>query len=89
MRLRRTTEHENEVQGNTEVTGQSVVQASVDGGCLEVGFSVMTPIPSIRLTRAGTGTTFCRTRKREGRMAGAARDLRRSNRLPREASCKP
>jgi len=28
----------------------------------------MTQIPPIRLTRAGKGTTVCRTRKREGRM---------------------
>src|ERR1700746_1269010 len=41
----------------------------------------MTQIPSIRLTRAGKGTTFCRTRKREGRMTVSAPDLRRSNRL--------
>src|ERR1700730_2858746 len=41
----------------------------------------MTQIPPIRLTRAGKGTTFCRTRKREGRMTVSAPDLRRSNRL--------
>src|SRR5467141_632130 len=41
----------------------------------------MTQIPPIRLTRAGKGITFCRTRKREGRMAVSAPDLRRSNRL--------
>ena len=32
----------------------------------------MTQIPPIRLTRAGKGTTFCRTRKREGRMTVSA-----------------
>src|SRR5204862_2060102 len=42
---------------------------------------VMTQIPPIRLTRAGKGITFCRTRKREGRMTVSAPDLRRSNRL--------
>jgi hypothetical protein len=42
---------------------------------------VTTQIPPIRLTRAGKGTTFCRTRKREGRMTVSAPDLRRSNRL--------
>src|SRR5205823_15071730 len=41
----------------------------------------MTQIPPIRLTRAGKGITFCRTRKREGRMTVSAPDLRRSNRL--------
>src|SRR5438445_11585560 len=41
----------------------------------------MTQIPPIRLTRAGKGITFCRTRKREGRMTVSASDLRRSNRL--------
>jgi len=35
----------------------------------------------MRLTRAGKGTTFCRTRKRVGRMTVSAPDLRRSNRL--------
>src|SRR5246500_4532720 len=35
----------------------------------------------MRLTRAGKGTTFCRTRKREGRMTVSAPDLRRSSRL--------
>src|SRR6266571_5581358 len=42
----------------------------------------MTQIPPMRLTRAGKGTTVCRTRKREGRMTVSATDLRRSNRLP-------
>ena len=41
----------------------------------------MTQIPPITLTRAGKGITFCRTRKREGRMTASAPDLRRSNRL--------
>jgi hypothetical protein len=41
----------------------------------------MAKIPPIRLTRAGKGITFCRTRKREGRMTVSAPDLRRSNRL--------
>src|SRR5215470_16065278 len=41
----------------------------------------MTQIPPIRLTRAGKGTTVCRTRKWEGRMTVSATDLRRSNRL--------
>src|SRR5215467_11804085 len=43
----------------------------------------MTQIPPMRLTRAGKGTTFCRTRKREGRMTVSAPDLRRSSRLRR------
>jgi transposase len=38
-------------------------------------------IPILRLTRAGKGTTFCRTRKRKGRIAVSVTDLRRSNRL--------
>jgi hypothetical protein len=38
MRLQRTTKHENRVQlAGIEETGQSVVQATVDGDCLEVG----------------------------------------------------
>src|SRR4030095_14173219 len=49
----------------------------------------MTQIPPMRLTRAGKGITFCRTRKREGRMTVSAPDLRRSNRLRwrRYANC--
>ena len=35
-----------------------MVQAFVDGGCLEVGKAVWTSIPSIRLTRAAKGTTM-------------------------------
>jgi hypothetical protein len=37
MRLRRTTWHENRVQRSTTAAGQSVVQASLEGDCLEVG----------------------------------------------------
>jgi hypothetical protein len=72
MRLRRTTKHENKLmfsEASTSQEGHSVIQASVVGDCLKVGSTyVMTQIPPIRLTRAGKGTTFCRTRKREGRM---------------------
>ena len=64
-----------------------MLQASEDGGCLEVGLGG-TPIPRYRLTRAGIGTTFGRTWKREGRMTAFVTDLRRSNRLAMEASCK-
>src|SRR4029077_8096026 len=45
------------------------------------GNAVWTSIPSVRLTRAGKGTTICRTRKREGRIAVSATDLRCGNRL--------
>jgi hypothetical protein len=38
---------------------------------------VWTSIPSVRLTRAGKGTTICRTQKREGRIAVSVTDLRR------------
>src|SRR6266478_3321862 len=38
-------------------------------------------IPIRRLIRAGKGTTFCRIRKRKGRIAVSVTDLRRSNRL--------
>ena len=70
-------------------TGQSVVQASLRDDCLEVGtHSVTTPIPRKRLTRAGKGTTFCRTQKWEGRRAVSVTDQRRSNRLSMEASWK-
>ena len=41
---------------------------------------VWTSIPADRVTRAGKGTTICRTRKREGRIAVSVTDLRRSNR---------
>jgi len=59
-----------------------VVQASLRDDCLEVGtHSVTTQIPRKRLTRAGKGTTICRTWKREGRVAVSASDQRRSNRL--------
>jgi hypothetical protein len=37
MRLRCTTWHENGLQRSVEDTGQSVVQASLEGDCLEVG----------------------------------------------------
>ena len=37
MRLRRATWHENGVRSRTEELGQSVVQASLEGDCLEVG----------------------------------------------------
>jgi len=46
-------------------------------------------IPSIRLTRVGKGTTFVTPRDWVGRIAVSATDLRRSNRLPKEAPCKP
>ena len=58
-----------------------MVQDCVDGGCLEVGKRCGTLILSVRLIRAGKGTTICRTRKREGRIAVSVTDLRRSNRL--------
>jgi len=59
-----------------------VVQESLWDDCLEVGtHSVTTQIPRKRLTRAGKGTTICRTWKREGRVAVSVTDLRRSNRL--------
>jgi len=46
MRRRRTTWDENAVQGSIEETGQSVVQASVECDCLEVGIlPVMRQIP--------------------------------------------
>ena len=78
----RTTWDENGVQSSVEKTGQSVIQASLEGDCLKVGtYSVTTQIPRRRLTRVGKGTTFCRTRKREGRIAVSVTDLRRSNRL--------
>jgi len=42
-------------------------------------------IPRKRLTRAGKGTTVCRTRKRGARIAVSVTDLRRSQRLTKEA----
>src|SRR2546429_5806697 len=54
MRLWRTTWHENEVQKQYRWAGQPVIQATLDGDCLEVGtYSVTTQIPRRRLTRAG------------------------------------
>jgi hypothetical protein len=83
MRLRRTTWDENAVQSSCgEEAGQPVIQATLESDCLKVGTnSVTTQIPLRRLTRAGKGTTFCRTRKREGRIAVFVPDQRRSNRL--------
>ncbi len=64
MRLWRTTWHENVVQKQYRWAGQPVIQATLDGDCLEVGtYSVTTQIPRRRLTRAGKGITFCRTRE--------------------------
>ena len=90
MRLRRTTSHENGVQSSVEERSQpvnlcykqprlAIAWRSAHGG---------TPIPRYRLTRAGIGTTFGRTWKREGRMTAFVTDLRRSNRLAVEALCK-
>src|SRR5436309_2112946 len=77
MRLRRTTEHEN------ERNGRSVVQAFAAGRLLGGrDLLVRTTIPQNRLTRAGKGTTFCHTWKQEGRVTVSVTDLRRSNRLP-------
>jgi hypothetical protein len=58
-----------------------VVQAFVEAIAWRSGNPVVTEIPHSRLTRAGKGTTFCRTRKWEGRMTVSVTDLRRSNRL--------
>src|ERR1022692_1262929 len=87
----RTTEHENGVskEGSAKAGSVCVVQAFVVGDCLKVvSFAVTTQIALTRLTRVGKGTTFCRTRKREGRMTVSVTDLRRSNRLPMEVLCK-
>src|SRR6202011_3528013 len=64
-------------------TQVSLCGTSIRGGRLLEGRfdSVTTQIPLTRLTRVGKGTTFCRTRKREGRMTVSVTDLRRSNRL--------
>ncbi len=63
MRLRRTTWDENGAQqrrGDGSVCDTSIVGRD----CLEVGtYSVTTQIPRRRLTRAGKGITFCRTRE--------------------------
>src|SRR6266852_685245 len=81
MRRWRTTEHENGFQ-QEEAGSVSVVQALVVSDCLKVVLKLATTqIPLNRLTRVGKGTTFCRTRKREGRMTVSVTDLRRSNRL--------
>jgi hypothetical protein len=37
MRLQRTTKHENKVERAGCQTGQSMIQATLDGDCLEVG----------------------------------------------------
>src|SRR6266436_7846028 len=88
MRRWRTTEHENGFQ-QEEAGSVSVVQALVVSDCLKVVLKLATTqIPLNRLTRVGKGTTFCRTRKWEGRMTVSVTDLRRSNRLPMEALCK-
>ena len=50
---------------------------------------MMRKISPDRLTRAVKGTTFCRTRKREGRIAVSVVDPRRSPRLHWEALWKP
>src|ERR1700730_17871974 len=82
MRRWRTTEHENGFQ-QEEAGSVCVVQALVVSDCLKVVLKLATTqIPQIRLTRAGEGTTFCRTWKQEGRMTLSVTDLRRSNRLP-------
>ena len=81
MRRWRTTEHENGFQ-QEEAGSVCVVQALVVSDCLKVVLKLATTqIPQIRLTRAGEGTTFCRTWKQEGRMTVSVTDLRRSNRL--------
>jgi hypothetical protein len=62
-------------------TNQSVIQAFVVGDCLKVGSLCDDTDPTDKTDRAGKGITFCRTRKRVGRMTVSAPDLRRSNRL--------
>src|SRR3989442_11277695 len=91
MRLRRTTKHENRVQRAASRTRVSLCYKHPWMAIAwRSGHSLRTQIPHKRLTRAGKGnTTICRTRKREGRMTVSARDLRPSNRLRMEASCKP
>jgi hypothetical protein len=69
--------------------GPVVVQAFVKAMARRSGPLCEDKIPRKRLTRAGKGTTVCRTRKREGRIAVSVTDLRRSQRLAKEALCKP
>jgi hypothetical protein len=47
--------------GTWKEADQSVVQGIVVSDGLEVGFCFGGLIPQLRLTRAGKGTTFCRT----------------------------
>jgi hypothetical protein len=64
MRLRRTTWHENRGQRSTTAAGQSVwYKHRWKAIAWRSRFSVVTKIPHDRLTRAGKGITFCRTRK--------------------------
>jgi hypothetical protein len=71
--LWRATKHENGVQRASHVEmGQSVIQASVVGDCLKVPSLCDDKIPPIRLTRAGKGITFCRTRNTFSRQLRSA-----------------
>ena len=82
MRLRRTPKDENRVQ-RAGPSGRVSLWYKLPWMAVawRSGNAVWTSIPSIRLTRAGKGTTICRTQKREGRIAVSVTDLRRSNRL--------
>jgi hypothetical protein len=67
MRLRRTTKHENRVQRAGPRRRVSLwYKHPWMAVARRSGNAVWTSIPSDRLTRAGKGTTICRTRKREG-----------------------
>jgi hypothetical protein len=82
MRPGRTTGHENRVQRACPWRRVSLwYKQRWMAIAWRSGMSVWTSIPSVRLTRAGKGTTVCRTQKCEGRIAASVTDPRRSNRL--------